>query len=101
MQNDDIEKVALFYDEMGRELYHSMIKEAKKLPPGMFSGKAGLAKLVGLGGAGGGAYAYGKYKGKKEGEEDDVQLANVAYKKGMNDGAQAILQRIRQQMRGG
>lgn len=97
---DDMEKVALLYDEMGRKLFHTMVKEAKKLPPGLFSGKKGLAKLVGLGAAGTGAYAFGKSRGRKEGEADDVQLANAAYRKGINDGARALLQRIRQQMRG-
>jgi hypothetical protein len=100
MQDNDLEKIALIYDHAGRELYKTMFKQAAPLPPGLFSGKKGLAKLLGIGAGGTGAYAYGKYKGKKEGEADDVQLANVAYRKGINDGARALLSRIRQQMGG-
>ncbi|MHC4644903.1 MAG: hypothetical protein ACYTBJ_05345 [Planctomycetota bacterium] len=89
--NPEFEKLAMFYDNLGRELF----KQARKLPPGMFSGRKGALKLVAGAGAGTAAYLGGKASGKKEGEKDDVQIANRAYQAGVKRGAMAVLQRLR------
>lgn len=93
---DTMEKVAAYYDSLGRQLFWGMMKEAKgKLPPGMFSGKAGLAKLLGISGVGVGGYAAGSARQKSKGTEDDVAIANRAYKAGVQRGAQAVLAKLR------
>lgn len=93
---DTMEKIAAYYDSLGRQLFWGMMKEAKgKLPPGMFSGKAGLLKLLGAGGIGAGGYAMGAAKEKKKATEDDVEIANKAYRAGVQRGAQAVLARLR------
>jgi hypothetical protein len=93
---DSVEKLAACYDEIGREMAREFMKEARKLPPGMFSGKAGVMKLLAGGGLAGGGYAFGKHKAKKKGEQDDVQIAQKAYRAGVQRGAQAVIQRLKQ-----
>ena len=93
---DSMEKLAAYYDDLGRQLFWGMMKEAKgKLPPGAFSGKAGLMKLLGIGGVGAGGYAMGSARQKKKGTEDDVEIANKAYQAGVRRGAQAVLAKLR------
>lgn len=93
---DTMEKIAAYYDGLGRQLFWGLYKEAKgKLPPGMFSGKAGLMKLLGIGGVGAGGAALGSSYQKKKGTEDDVAIANRAYQAGVQRGAQAVLAKLR------
>ena len=92
---DSIEKLASYYDGLGRAMARQMVKEARKLPPGMFSGKAGLLKLLGGAGLAGGGYTMGKSKAKGEAEQDDVMIAQKAYRAGVQRGAQAVLARLR------
>lgn len=93
---DTVEKIAAYYDGLGRQLFWGLYKEAKgKLPPGMFSGKAGLMKLLGVGGVGAGGYAAGSARQKAKGTEDDVEIANKAYRAGVQRGAQAVLAKLR------
>ena len=99
--DSELEKIASYYDGLGRELARQMIKTARKLPPGAFSGKKGLAKILGLGALGGGGFALGKAKGTSEGKEDDVGIANEAYRAGMRRGAMAVIQKLRQSGFGG
>lgn len=94
--NSELEKLASFYDGLGRQLARQMIKTARKLPSGMFSGKKGLLKLLGGTAAGAGLYAGGKASGKAEAAEDDVMIANKAYQAGMRRGAMAVIQKLRQ-----
>lgn len=104
-QMDSMEKIAAYYDSMGRELFWGMLNSridylektgaARKLPPGVFSGKKGLLKLLGLGALGGGGFAAGAHVAKKRGERDDVELANRAYQMGVKRGAMAVLQKLR------
>jgi hypothetical protein len=94
--DSELEKLASYYDGLGRELARQMIKVARKLPPGAFSGKKGLMKILGLGALGGGGFALGKSRGKAEGKQDDVAIANQAYKAGMRRGAMAVIQKLRQ-----
>lgn len=92
---DTMEKIAAYYDDLGRQLFWGMMKEAKgKMPPGMFSGKAGLAKLLGVTGIGAGGYAAGSARQKKKGTEDDVAIASKAYQAGVRRGAQAVLAKL-------
>jgi hypothetical protein len=99
--DSELEKIASFYDGLGRNLARQMMKTARKLPPGMFSGKKGLAKVLGLGTLGAGGFALGKSSGKTEGKKDDVAIANQAYKAGMRRGAMAVIQKLRQSGFGG
>jgi hypothetical protein len=103
---DTTEKIASYYDGLGRELFWGMFnngvdvlnKEAaagRRLPPGAFSGKKGILKLLGLGGLGAGGYAVGAARERKKATEDDVALANRAYRAGVQRGAQAVLARMR------
>lgn len=93
---DTMEKIAAYYDDLGRQLFWGMMKEAKgKLPPGAFSGKAGLMRLLGIGGAGAGGAALGSSYQKKKSTEDDVAIASKAYKAGVQRGAQAVLAKLR------
>lgn len=102
-QMDSMEKLAAYYDGMGRELFWGMLnnrveamqKVARKLPPGTFSGKKGLLKLLGLGALGGGGFAAGSHMAKKRGEKDDVALANRAYQMGVKRGATMVIQKLR------
>jgi hypothetical protein len=93
---DTVEKLAACYDEIGRQMARDMLKEARKLPPGMFSGRAGVMKLLAGTGLVGGGYAIGKHKAKKKGEQDDVQIAQKAYAAGVQRGARAVIQKLRQ-----
>ena len=95
---DSIEKLASCYDAIGREMARSMLKEAAKLPPGMFSGRAGIMKLLAGTGLAGGGYAAGKYKAGKNAEKDDVQIAQGAYQAGVRRGAQAVIQQLKRSM---
>jgi hypothetical protein len=97
---DSIEKLAACYDEIGREMARGMFKEAAKLPPGMFSGRAGIMKLLAGAGIGGGAYATGKYKAGKDAEKDDVEIAQGAYQAGVRRGAQAVIQQLKNMRQG-
>lgn len=93
---DSVEKLAACYDEIGRQMAREMMKEARKLPPGMFSGRGGIMKLLAGAGLAGGGYAVGGRRAKKKAEEDDVQIAQRAYQAGVQRGARAVIQRLRQ-----
>jgi len=92
---DEFEKLASYYDNLGRELYQQMAKVARKLPPGMFSGRKGAMRLLGGAGVAGGSYMAGKAGAKKDAQEDDVMIANKAYQAGVKRGAMTVLQKLR------
>lgn len=98
---DTTEKIASYYDGLGRGLFWEMVENGlekaakRKLPPGAFSGKKGVMKLLGLGGLGAGSYAVGASREKKRGAKDDVEIANRAYQAGVRRGAQAVLAKLR------
>jgi hypothetical protein len=92
---DTVEKLASCYDAIGRAMARDMMKEARKLPPGMFSGRAGAMKALAGAGAAGGGYAFGKHKAGKNAEKDDVEIAQKAYMAGVQRGAQAVIQRLK------
>lgn len=95
--NPELEKIASYYDGLGRQLAHRMFKIAAKLPPGMFSGRKGMLKLLAGGAAGAGVYGIGKSRGKSEAGKDDVAIADQAYRAGMQRGAMAVIQKLREQ----
>ena len=99
--DSELEKIASYYDGLGRDLARQMIKVARKLPPGMFSGKKGLLKLMAGGAAGAGLYAGGKASGRSDAGKDDVAIADQAYRAGMRRGAMAVIQKLRQSGFGG
>jgi len=92
---DESVKLAAEYDETGRELARALFKTARKLPPGMFSGKRGILKLLAGGALLGGSYAGGKARAQSAAKQDDVAIAQQAYRAGIQRGAQAVLQRLR------
>lgn len=91
----EMQKIASHYDAIGRSMAQQMLKEARKLPPGMFSGKAGVMKLLGAGALGGGGYMAGKARAKGQAEKDDVAIAQKAYHAGVQRGAHAVIQKLR------
>lgn len=104
---DTTEKIASYYDGLGRQMFWGMLEtgaarmekvaaaKGRKLPPGMFSGKKGILKLLAAGGLGAGGYALGGARARAKATEDDVALANRAYKAGVQRGAQAVLAKLR------
>ena len=95
-QIDSIEKLASCYDEIGRHMAQQMFKQARKLPPGAFSGKKGLLKLLGVGGVGAVGYGIGAHQAKSKAKEDDVAIAQQAYHAGVRRGVGAIMQKLRE-----
>ena len=93
--DEELEKLASYYDGLGRDLAREMFKVARKLPPGMFSGRQGALKLLAGAGGLGGAYAGGKHVAKGEAQKDDVDIAQQAYTAGMKRGAMAVMQKLR------
>jgi len=92
---NELEKLANYYDSLGREMAQGLMKTARRLPPGMFSGREGIMKLLAGGAAGTGLYAFGKNRGKKTERKNDVVIANQAYQAGVKRGAGAVIARLR------
>lgn len=92
---NEFEKLASYYDGLGRKMAQDMFKTAARLPPGMFSGRSGILKLLAGGAAAGGFYAGGKARGRSEEKKNDTVIARRAYQAGVQRGASAVMSRLR------
>ncbi len=85
---DTMEKIASYYDSLGRALFHSLVKEAKVAPK---AGMSTLGKILAGTGLTAGGYTVGSVRQKGKATEDDVEIANRAYKAGVQRGARAAI----------